>query len=80
MKLSTKAFALSIGIVWASGILFASLIANAFGIWEQGIQTIATFYIGYDTTFIGALIGALYGFIDGFVGAYAVAWLYNKLS
>lgn len=78
--LKPKALALTLGIVWAAGLVLISLIANAFDIWLDGVQTIAEFYIGYDITFKGALIGAIYGFIDGFIGGWVIAWLYNKLA
>lgn len=78
--LNPKALGLTLGIVWAAGLLLISLVANAFDIWLEGVQTMAQFYIGYDITLKGAVIGVVFGFLDGFIGGWVIAWLYNKLA
>jgi hypothetical protein len=79
MKLQPLALGIAFGLVWAIGIFLAGIFAmfnwgNAF------VATIASFYLGYGASVVGALIGALWAIVDGFVAGYVIAWIYNKAA
>ncbi len=79
MKLQPLALGIAFGLVWAIGVFFAGIFAmfnwgNAF------VATIASFYLGYSASVVGAIIGALWAIVDGFVAGYVIAWIYNKVA
>jgi len=79
MKLQPLALGIAFGLVWAIGVFLAGIFAmfnwgNAF------VATIASFYLGYGASVVGALIGALWAIVDGFVAGYVIAWIYNKAA
>ena len=78
-KLDVKAFALSVGIVWAVGAFILGISAMLFGWGTAWLELISSCYIGYKATLMGSIIGAVWGFFDAGIGAALVAWLYNKL-
>jgi len=83
MKLSVKAVAISLGLVW--GILAMLLTGIVNLIWPEYGQdflwTMASVYPGYETgTVLGVILGALYGFVDGAIIGAAYAWLYNRVA
>lgn len=78
--LDAKRFGLAGGILGALIMLVWTLIAANTGYGAEILELIATVYIGYSVTNVGAFIGAVYCFIDSFVGLYLLAWLYNWLS
>ena len=80
MRLNTRAFALTCGILWGLAIFVATVWLKAFGFEGQLIRTLDHFYFGYSFSFVGAIIGAVWGFVDGLVCGFVFAWLYNKLS
>ena len=80
MKLNVKAFALTIGLVWAVA-LFLIILANL--IWcEYGVallDVVDSIYPGYHRgTTVGLIVGPLYGFVDAVVAGWIFAWLYNR--
>jgi hypothetical protein len=77
MRLRVRALGLAVGIVWALGVLVATL----WLIWSgqvEGPLLIEKLYPGYDLTYLGALVGIIWGFVDGFVAGALIAWLYNQ--
>ena len=80
MRLNTKAFALTCGIVWGATIFLVTMWLLAFGFQGQLISSLDHFYFGYSFSPVGAVIGAVWGFIDGAIGGFVFGWLYNKLS
>lgn len=81
MKLSIKALALSMGILW-SVCLFLWTLLNALTDVQWGVgmlQLLVGMYPWYEITVPGAFVGLIAGFIDGAVGGALLAWLYNKL-
>ena len=80
MRLNTKAFALTCGIVWGATIFLATVWLLAFGYEGQLIRMLDHFYFGYSFSFVGAVIGGIWGFVDGAIGGFVFAWLYNKLA
>ena len=80
MKLDVKAFGIACGIVWGGCMLFLGLV-DTFTMWGSGIaEVMASLYIGYEPTLLGAIIGGLWGFADAGVGGLLIALLYNKLA
>ena len=80
MKLNTKAFGLTFGLLWGFGLFFGTwwmiIIGKALG----APTLISNVYIGYSITPIGSLVGLVWAFFDGLIGGAIFAWLYNKLS
>ena len=80
MNLNAKALGLSVGIIWALGLVIITLLSMYAGIWGEGVSFLSQFYIGYEESLQGILIGIVYAFLDGFIGSWLVATLYNKLA
>jgi len=81
MKLSTKALALTSGIVWGLAILVTGLANLAWGSYgQQFLQVMSSVYPGYHASrsIAEVIIGTLYGFTDGLIGGAIIAWLYNQ--
>lgn len=81
MKLSIKALALSMGILWSVCLfLWTLLIALTDVQWGVDmLQLLVGMYPWYEITVPGAFVGLVAGFIDGAIGGALLAWLYNKL-
>ena len=80
MRLDTKAFALTCGVLWGLAIFLATVWLKVFGFEGQIIRLLDHFYFGYSFSYVGAVIGAVWGFVDGAISGFVFAWLYNKLS
>lgn len=80
MKLDVKAFALSLGLLWAVGVFLLAMLDASLGFGTQWVALIATVYKGYGPGLTGALAGMPWAFIDAFIGALLWAWLYNRLA
>lgn len=76
--LNAKAMGLALGILWAAGVLVATLVAMSNGYGAEFIESLGKVYLGLDLTLGGAIVGAIWGFVDAFIGGYVLAWLYNK--
>ena len=57
-KLSPNALGLAIGVLWASYVLFCGITAM-FGWGVALVDALASLYIGYDASILGAVIGAV---------------------
>ena len=79
MKLNVKAFALTVGLVWAVA-LFLVILANLFtGYGTAFLDVVDSIYPGYHRgATIGLIVGPLYGLVDGVVAAWIFAWIYNR--
>jgi len=80
MRLNTKAFALTSGIVWGAAIFLATVWLLLLGFEGQLIRLLDHFYFGYSFSWFGAVIGGIWGFVDGLICGFVFAWLYNKVS
>lgn len=80
MKLNTKAFGLSIGIVWGISVFLLTIWSLVMGYEGKTLEKLSKVYLGFSVSYLGAVIGLIWGFIDGFIGGAVVAWLYNKFS
>ena len=83
MKLCVRGMALSLGILWALGILVIGLV-NRFvpGYGWYFLRTLEGLYPVYQAGFglKNLLVGVLVGFVDGAICGALLAWFYNLLS
>lgn len=79
MKLHAVKFGLACGILWAVMCVIMSLTAMWWGWCDAMVELMASIYIGYSATVLGAFIGLVWGFFDALIGGFLLAWLYNKL-
>ena len=75
-SLNIKALSLSLGVTWAIGMLFLGW-AAIFGWGFDVVDVLATFYLGYNATFIGAIVGAVWGFVYGALTGLIIGYFYN---
>lgn len=77
-KCSPNALGISIGVLWSAYVFFCGITAM-FGWGVSLVHAIASLYIGYGPSVLGAVIGAAWGFVDGYIAGFVIAWLYNRL-
>ena len=80
MRLNTKAFAFTCGILWAATIFLATVWLLILGYHGEVMSNLDHFYLGYSFSVGGAFIGLVWGFVDGAICGALFAWLYNKLA
>jgi len=80
MKLSVKALALSMGIVWGLCMLFSTLIAVYTGYMKEVLMLIEGIYPYYSITLVGSLAGFVWGFVDAFFAGLVFGWVYNRFA
>jgi hypothetical protein len=81
MRLSTKALAFSLGLIWGGCLLLVgilNLVAPAYG--ADFLKVMGSVYPGFyvSHTFVDVILGGVYGFIDGAIGGWIFGWLYNQ--
>jgi hypothetical protein len=78
-KCQPLALGVAIGVL---GAIYVFLIGiTAMFDWGTAIvDTLASLYIGYGASIIGAIIGAVWGFVDGFIAGLVIAWIYNMVA
>jgi len=79
MKLHAVKLGVALGIVWAAVCFIMSFTAMWWGWCDAMVELMASIYIGYSATVLGAFIGLVWAFADAFIGGFVIAWLYNKL-
>lgn len=67
---------IAIGVLWAIYVFCVGITAM-FGWGVALVTTLASLYIGFSASIIGAIIGAIWAFVDGFVAGLIIAWIYN---
>lgn len=81
MRLSVRAFAVAVGLIWAACLFLvgvAHLIWPGYGL--AFLQFSESIYPGYMVGGFGSVIvGTLYALVDGLIGGAVLAWLYNAL-
>lgn len=77
MKLNIKAFALSCGLLWGTGILALTWWIIAFDGVTGETTMLGRLYRGYRISPIGSVVGLIWGFVDGAACGAILAWLYN---
>jgi len=83
MRISVKAFALTLALLWGGGIAFAGLIHLAIPAYGTAFLAFASsIYPGFHgaRTFGDAIVGILWGLADGAGGGLMFGWLYNLLA
>ena len=83
MRLSTRAMAISGGLLWGGALLLLGLVN--LGIPTYGaafLGVVSSVYPGFHAsrTFGDVIVGALYGTIDGGAAGFVFAWLYNLVN
>jgi len=78
-KLQPLALGIAIGVLWALYVGSVGITAM-FGWGAALVMPLASLYIGYDASIIGAIIGAVWAFVDGFVAGVVIAWVYNAVA
>ena len=75
-KCQPLALGIGIGVLWALYVGLLGIVA-IFG-WGAGlVSALASLYLGYGASIVGAIIGAVWAFIDGFIAGFVIAWVYN---
>jgi len=83
MKLSVRALAISLSLLWGLAFLF---VAFANYIWPSYgrafLDLVSSIYPGYKPvgTLGSVIVGTLYALLDGVVTGAILAWLYNSFS
>ena len=80
MKLNTKAFALTCGILFALLMLVMTIFMVLRGDTCSFMDNFTAIYPWYTVSWVGSVVGALWGFVDGLIGGALFAWLYNKIA
>lgn len=83
MRISVKALALTLGLIWGGGIAFAGLIHLAVPAYGTAFLDFASsIYPGFHgaRSFGDVLVGIAWGFADGVGGGLICGWLYNLLA
>jgi len=80
MKLNVKAFALTAGLFWGTGLCFIAWWIMLFEGPTGQPTLIGQVYRGYSISPLGSLIGLGWGLLDGMIGGTVFAWLYNFIS
>lgn len=79
MKLDAIRFGLTLGIVWAGGVLTLGIL-DAISGWGGGlVRGIGSLYIGFKPTPSGVVIGMVWAFFDAGIGGWLVAFIYNLM-
>jgi hypothetical protein len=78
-RLQPVPLGIAVGVLSAAYIFLAAIFAM-FGWGVPVVDLIASFYIGYGPTILGAIIGAIWALVDGFVFGALIAWIYNMVA
>ncbi len=78
-KCQPVALGVAIGVLWAIYVGCVGITAM-FGWGNALLAALASLYIGYQASVIGALIGAAWAFVDGFIAGVVIAWVYNWVA
>ena len=84
MRISIKAAALTVSLVWGLLGMFVTAVGNLLvpGYGQGLLDMMASVYPGYTATpsFGQVIIGTLYGMLDGAIVGAVFAWLYNTIA
>ncbi|MGB0084973.1 MAG: bacteriophage holin, partial [Rhodomicrobiaceae bacterium] len=78
-KCQPVALGVAIGVLWAAYVFLAGIVAM-FGWGTALVETLASLYLGYGASIIGAIIGAIWAFVDGLIAGVVIAWIYNMVA
>jgi hypothetical protein len=78
-KINMKGLALALGLTWGIYVLCLGWISCTG--WGIGmVKIISSLYLGYSSSFFGAILGGIWAFFDGAVAGIIIAWIYNRVS
>ncbi len=82
MRLSVKASAITLAIVFGLSVFVVALLNRLFaGYGDAFLQMVASIYPGFHPGGMRAgLVGTAYAVLDGAVGGALVAWVYNRVA
>lgn len=83
MRLSAKALALALGLLWGGGVAFAALLHLAHPSYGTAfLDFVSSIYPGFHgaRSLGDALVGTAYGLVDGATGGFIFAALYNLFA
>jgi hypothetical protein len=83
MRISVKAMAFALGLLWGGGVAFTALAHLAFPSYGTGFLVfVSSIYPGFHgaRNLGDALVGTVYGLFDGATGGLIFAWLYNLVA
>ena len=80
MKLSVKALALTVGILWGLSLFILTWWIILFEGASSEPTFIAKVYRGYAVTPLGSVIGLIWGLLDGLICGAIFAWVYNYIA
>jgi hypothetical protein len=78
-KIQPVALGVAVGVLWAIYVFCVGITAM-FNWGTAMVDVLASLYIGYGASILGAVIGAIWAFVDGLVAGVVVAWLYNMVA
>jgi hypothetical protein len=78
-KCQPLALGVAIGVLWAIYVFFVGITAM-FDWGNALVEALASLYIGYEASVIGAIIGAIWAFVDGFIAGVVIGWIYNLVA
>ena len=76
-KLSPKALGLAFGILWGLLVLIMGIVAHFHPVGVWFVNSVKSFYVGYEITWIGILIGTAMAFVHLFVKGFFLGIFYN---
>lgn len=81
MKLNVKALAMTCATLWGLAMFLMTLWVIVLGDGTNVLlESLRSFYMGYDISYKGSFVGLVYGFIDGFISGGLFGWVYNRLA
>ena len=79
-RINAKAFGAACGTLWGGSMVILGLIDAASTWGDAWGQQVASVYLGYTPTVLGAIIIGVWGYVTAGIWGVALAWLYNKFS
>ncbi len=83
MKLSVRALATAMSLLWGGGVLLVglgNLVSPSYG--SAFLQMVSSVYPGFHAsgTLADVIVGTIYALVDGAIGGLVFAWLYNVFA
>jgi len=77
---SILGLSLGVGVSWGVGVFILAMMSWQFGWGDKMMDVLASIYVGYGASLMGALKGLLWGFADGFIGGFIIAIVHNMVA
>lgn len=76
--LGVISFGLALGLVAAIYVFILGIVASLFGWGVPVAVSLASLFIGFGPSFVGAIAGAVWAFVNGLIAGVLIAWFYNR--